>query len=990
MSTDPFLDQLNAIAITAYGNSLDGQNEAAQALTNAQESEDFWRSCPAILDHPTYVFHLKFIALKGIRDLISSRWPRLDATTRAAIRQYLLETVFSWSQSAEVDPRLLTFLDLVLIEMLKQEWPHENQTLLWDLIASASQSRGLCLNNLQIFYLFSQDVLERGEETMLSMRFREVKTSLSRYAKPVYEFVEHVLSSRNDDEELVFVSLNVLKYFIRWLDARQILQSQMFEGLSRALLPQRKFVNPVLGLFHEIFGTGELSDGFRQAVPEIFSLMIEAITPIMPQTPDAFEELFRSNDELLRILPMTVSVFLDQFGREIEKPDLAEAITSALHWMIALSQVDDSESFKICIDFWHSVALRVNQEKRNPEHTALSVIYGPRLPEIRRIHIVKMVPPTDVLVVDDVREERSTVTQVQYTTMKETLAILTSVDRSDTINAIQELLAGLRQEWDPMVCSRICWSVGGITKTLPPPEEAVFLTAVLSDLFAFCDGPAHGNPEDEATVASGIMYVCAQYPRFLATNEDIFHLVLDRLFAFMHHDHAGVRAMAVQSFQSVVAGSKRTLRESSFIDDILNNFQAITVHLSPPLLVEFYGACAQIVSASLKAEDRLSLIGRLLAPLGNDWQAVAGPVSVDAARGICTILLCYAAVAQEAPDVFRPHLEAIFVPMMDIYSAYAHSIAATVGTSDTFAARRPDVIALKGVKIAVLRLLTKYIARARDITAQADFLLPRIMTDIIEEYGNSPPDARVPDVLGLLEQLCRKMEDTLRTNLPTVFMAVFQQTVAMVSDDFEQHVPFRLPMFSFLQVMIEQYLQVLFTASQEEFDGLIKCLLWGCEHPTPDVCTISLTATRLLFEVALRCETGLANIPAFLAAYYLPVIERIFSVIQDTYHKFAFDEECTLLAALLKIPCDQTAIAEIIHPLFPVIAPDELVDFISKMVVSSTNKVEFKQVVRNFLVAARQFSASELRSLEKQARKEESDKAFSEATPHPNMELLGG
>jgi hypothetical protein len=238
------------------------------------------------------------------------------------------------------------------------------------------------------------------------------------------------------------------------------------------------------------------------------------------------------------------------------------------------------------------------------------------------------------------------------------------------------------------------------------------------------------------------------------------------------------------------------------------------------------------------------------------------------------------------------------------------------------------------------------------------------------------------------------MEDTIRTNLPTVFMAVFQQTVGMVSEDFEQHVAFRLPMFSFLHVMIDKYLQVLFTASQEEFDGLIKCLLWGCEHPIPDVCTVSLNATKSLFEGALRCETGLLNIPAFLAAYYLPVIHCIFNVIQDTYHKFAFDEECTLLAALLKIPGEQSdagAIAERIHPLFPELAPEELIDFVKRMTACSTDKVEFRQVVKNFLVAVRQFSASELRALDKQARKEETKDAYRDAARYdPSDDFFSG
>jgi hypothetical protein len=192
--------------------------------------------------------------------------------------------------------------------------------------------------------------------------------------------------------------------------------------------------------------------------------------------------------------------------------------------------------------------------------------------------------------------------------------------------------------------------------------------------------------------------------------------------------------------------------------------------------------------------------------------------------------------------------------------------------------------------------------------------------------------------------------------------------------------------------MIDKFLQVLFTASGEEFDGLMNCLLWGCEHPTPDVCIVSLNATRSLFEGALRCEVGLANVPKFLEAYYLLVVARVFGVIQDTYHKFAFDEECNVLATLLKIPseqADRAAIARAIHPYVPELQPEAVLAFVSKMVAASTDKVTFRQVVRDFLVATRQFSASELKAIDQQVKKAESLAAYRDDTIWAEEELGG-
>jgi exportin-1 len=861
-----------------------------------------------------------------------------------------------------------------------------------DLIAPAEGSRGLLLNNLNIFFLFCQDVLETGEETMLSHRYREVKSRLSKYARPIYDLVERLVSTMSDDPDVVLICLKVLKYFIRWLEPHHILQSQFFQGVSRALLPQVKYVNPVLGLFHEIFGTAELSELLKQAVPEIFSLMIEAISPLMPETEQAFEDLLLTDNEFLRILPMTVSVFLEQYGHEIEKPERVGAIQSALQWMLVLSRVPDVEAFKICVDFWHSVALRVQQERRNPDPTALSIIYGPRLPDIRRIHVSRMASPIDLLDADDVQEERNTLNQVQFATMKETLAILTSVDPGDTLAAIDELMQQLRVSWNCDVYTRVCWSAGAITKTLHVDAESEFLCALLRDLFAFCEQLR--EPEELAAAASGVMYVCSQYPRFLGLHPAEFQEVLNRLFDFMRVEYGRVQAMAVQSFHSITSSCKRKLHGPDFIGRILDHFNAITAGLPPRLLPHFVDACAQIVATEVPGDATLALVRHLLAPLNERWCAVfaASAVSDAVAGELTTVLLCNAAVAQQVPKAFREQLGAIFPQMMDAYATFARDLAQTVVALGPLAARHEEVQRMKSVKVAVLAVLRNCVERAHLLGGAVEALVPRIITDVVEEYGESPPDARVPEVLALLEALCKSMEEAMRLHWPVVFAAGFQKTVQMVADDFEANVGFRFPMFSFLKTLIEKYLPVLFSASAEDFDGLMQCLVHGMSHPTPDVCTVSLSAIERLFNGVMEAERGLVNSVAFLQAYYLKIVGGIFDVIQDTYHKFAFEEECGLLQILLKIQCEEAspgAIAAHIHPMFPQIVPDDLLEFVQRMITVSTNKMEFRQVVRNFLVASRQFSAAELTQIDRISQRRIGEAALISVQGNDESEIPG-
>jgi len=46
--------------------------------------------------------------------------------------------------------------------------------------------------------------------------------------------------------------------------------------------------------------------------------------------------------------------------------------------------------------------------------------------------------------------------------------------------------------------------------------------------------------ENKAVVASNIMYVVGQYPRFLKTNWNFLKTVVKKLFEFMHEDYKGI------------------------------------------------------------------------------------------------------------------------------------------------------------------------------------------------------------------------------------------------------------------------------------------------------------------------------------------------------------------------------------------------------------------------------------------------------------------
>jgi len=100
--------------------------------------------------------------------------------------------------------------------------------------------------------------------------------------------------------------------------------------------------------------------------------------------------------------------------------------------------------------------------------------------------------------------------------------------------------------------------------------------------------------DNKAVVASNIMYIVGQYPRFLKAHWKFLKTVVNKLFEFMHETHDGVQDMACDTFIKISQKCRRhfVLQQSQevmpFIDEILNTLDKITSDLSPAQVTFFF------------------------------------------------------------------------------------------------------------------------------------------------------------------------------------------------------------------------------------------------------------------------------------------------------------------------------------------------------------------------------------------------------------------
>jgi len=171
--------------------------------------------------------------------------------------------------------------------------------------------------------------------------------------------------------------------------------------------------------------------------------------------------------------------------------------------------------------------------------------YEEVLSSLRTGMIEKMVRPEEVLIVENeegeiIREFVKESDTIQlYKTIRECLVYLTHLAVIDTENIMIEKLAKQVDgtEWSWANCNTLCWAIGSISGAMNEETEKRFLVTVIKDLLGLTE--MKRGKDNKAVVASNIMYIVGQYPRFLKAHWKFLKTVVNKLFEFMHETHEG-------------------------------------------------------------------------------------------------------------------------------------------------------------------------------------------------------------------------------------------------------------------------------------------------------------------------------------------------------------------------------------------------------------------------------------------------------------------
>lgn len=322
-----------------------------------------------------------------------------------------------------------------------------------------------------------------------------------------------------------------------------------------------------------------------------------------------------------------------------------ELLQDSLNYLVLISEVDEDEIFKICLEYWNLLAADLYRESphnsispillgmRN-ESSPRRLVYSSILSRTRHIMISKMAKPEEVLVVENdqgevVREFMKDTDSINmYKNMRETLVYLTHLDSNDTEAIMTEKLQNQvnGSEWSWKNLNTLCWAIGSISGAMHEEDEKRFLVTVIKDLLGLVEQKR--GKDNKAIIASNIMYIVGQYPRFLRAHWKFLKTVVNKLFEFMHETHEGVQDMACDTFIKIAQKCRRhfvqmQLSESMpFIEEILANINTIICDLEAYQVHTFYEAVGYMISAQTDPSVQDQLIEKYMHLPNTVWDAL--------------------------------------------------------------------------------------------------------------------------------------------------------------------------------------------------------------------------------------------------------------------------------------------------------------------------------------------------------------------------------
>ncbi|KAF8810133.1 hypothetical protein BYT27DRAFT_7187000 [Phlegmacium glaucopus] len=1019
---------LDKVVMAFYTGIGSEQQIAQQVLTQFQEHPDSWTRVPDILDKSSFP-QSKYIGLQILEKLITTRWKTLPDGQRQGIRNFIVGItvkVASDEVSFRKEKTYVNKLNLALVQILKQEWPHNWPNFITELVESSKTNLSLCENNMVIMKLLSEEIFDFSAEQMTQTKIKNLKNQMCGEFSEIFKLCSEVLEEAQKTS-LIKATLETLLRFLNWIPLGYIFETTIIDLLLNRFLEAPEFRNVTLKCLAEIAALN-VGPEYDPKFVILFAMVMTSVNRMIPPNTNiahAYMTASDSGQELVLNLALFLANFLSNHVRPVEAEQNRDVLLNAHLYMVKISQVDEREIFKICLEYWVKLVSELYEEIQSLPIgdsgllMGLSLggsggaqnmlngmslrknIYSDVLSNLRLVVIERMVKPEEVLIVENdegeiVREFMKEIdTIVLYKSMRELLVYLTHLDVSDTETILTEKLSKQvdGSEWSWNNLNTLCWAIGSISGAMNEETEKRFLVTVIKDLLGLCE--IKRGKDNKAVVASDIMYIVGQYPRFLKAHWKFLKTVVNKLFEFMHETHEGVQDMACDTFIKIAQKCRRHFvmqqsgEQEPFVDEILRLLHRITVDLSPQQVHTFYEAVGYMISAQPNKPQQEKLIAKLMELPNNAWDSLMAQASqnmdvlssTDNIKILANVLKTNVSACTSIGSFYLPQLGRIFLDMLGLYKAVSGIVSETVEKEGPIATKTPKVRQLRTVKKEILKLMETYIKKAEDLDAVNTNFMPPLLDAILGDYNRNVPSSRDAEVLNVMATIVVRLGGLLTPQVPAILEAVFEPTLNMINQDFAEFPEHRMGLFRLLRAINLHCFPALLTIPPTQFKLFMDSIIWAIKHTMRDIADTGLNmCLEVVNNFAAAADPAVTT--AFFQQYFLSIIQDIFFVLTDADHKSGFKLQSVMLARmfqLVELNVIQTPLydasqveasmtnviflreytANLLKTAFPHVQNSQVQTFVSSLSENHNDINRFKLALRDFLIQLKEFSAGD-------------------------------
>nr|CAI5827127.1 unnamed protein product [Callosobruchus analis] len=1000
------INLLDSVVLSMYAGNGETQKIAQEVLTTLKEHPDAWTRVDTILEYSTNQ-QTKYYALQILEQVIKTRWKVLPQNQCEGIKKYIVSLIIKTSsdpETLEANKTYLNKLNMILVQVLKREWPKNWESFIPDIVGASKTNESLCQNNMIILKLLSEELFDFSSGQITQTKAKYLKDTMCSEFSAIFHLCQFVLEN-SQNPPLVNATLETLLRFLNWIPLGYIFETNLINTLIFKFLPVPMFRNVTLKCLTEIAAVNTCT--YEDMFVSLFSQTMTQLELMLPLNTDIRTAYACGHDQeqnFIQNLALFLCTFLKQHDSIAEKQ--VDTLGKALRYLVLISEVEEVEIFKICLEYWNSLASELYPEVL-PSTGARPIVFGPRqganryenlyqevLNKVRYIMISRMAKPEEVLVVENdngevVREFMKDTDSINlYKNMRETLVYLTHLDYVDTerimTTKLQNQVNG--SEWSWKNLNTLCWAIGSISGAMHEEDEKRFLVTVIKDLLGLCEQKR--GKDNKAIIASNIMYVVGQYPRFLRAHWKFLKTVVNKLFEFMHETHDGVQDMACDTFIKIALKCRRhfvttQIGESCpFIEEILASISTIICDLQQQQVHTFYEAVGYMISAQVDAASQEVLIEKYMLLPNQVWDDIISQASknvdilkeIEIVKQLASILKTNVRACKALNHAYVLQLGRIYLDMLNVYKVMSENITAAIQLNGEAVTKQPLIKAMRVVKKETLKLISDWISRSSDNAMVLENFIPPFLDAVLLDYQRtSVPSAREPEVLSAIATIVNRLENHITLEVPKIFDAVFECTLEMINKDFEEYPEHRTNFFLLLQAVNSHCFAAFLNIPPTQFKLVLDSIIWAFKHTMRNVAD---TGLQILLKLLQNVELHESAAPSFYQTYLTDILQHVFSVVTDTSHTSGLSMHATILAYIFslveagRVNCQlgptpdnmlyiQEFIATLLRSAFPHLTDNQIKITVQGMFNLDQDISAFKEHLRDFLVQIREYTGED-------------------------------